>query len=186
MRINAARGTWIDRVVAAMVVAGALLAGGATAALAASVAMVDDEFSPASITVGAGEAITFSNQGDRPHTATADDGSFDTGSVDPGASATVTITEPGTYGYYCEFHGGPGGEGMAGTITVTAGGGPGGGNGGGGPGGGAGGGADRDGAGDAAGGARLPQTATPLPLIALLGAGLLGGGLWLGRRRDDR
>ncbi|MCA1727100.1 MAG: amicyanin, partial [Actinobacteria bacterium] len=59
------------RIAIALVGAGALLVAGAGTALAASVSIVDDEFAPASITVAAGESVTFTNNGDRPHTATA-------------------------------------------------------------------------------------------------------------------
>jgi plastocyanin len=29
---------------------------------------------------------------------------FDTGTIAPGKSATVTLRNPGTYTYYCQFH----------------------------------------------------------------------------------
>ena len=35
--------------------------------------------------------MTFTNNDTAPHTATADDGAFDTGEIAPGASATVTL-----------------------------------------------------------------------------------------------
>ncbi|MDP8955695.1 MAG: cupredoxin domain-containing protein [Actinomycetota bacterium] len=175
------------RLAAALVIAGTVTMASAGIALAASVRMVDDAFQPGSITVAAGESITFTNSGESPHTATADDGSFDTGTVDPGASATVTFDTPGRYPYFCRFHGDPGGGGMAGVITVTgAGGGTGGGNAGGtagGNAGGTGGGTGGGGGTGAASGGVLPQTASPLPFIALAGAVLLGAGLWLGLRR---
>ena len=38
------------------------------------------------------------------HTLTADDGSFDTGNLDGGASATITIDAPGRYAYFCDIH----------------------------------------------------------------------------------
>ena len=166
------------RLATIFIVVGTLTMASAGMALAANVNVVDDAFQPASITVAAGESVTFANSGESPHTATADDGSFDSGTIDPGASATVKFDTPGKYPYFCRFHGDPGGSGMAGVVTVTgAGGGTGGGTGGtaGGTGGGAV--ADADGAGP------LPQTASPLPFIALAGVVLLGAGLWLGFRR---
>ena len=39
-----------------------------------------------------------------PHTATADDSSFDTGDLDKGDSKSVTFDKPGTFTYYCRFH----------------------------------------------------------------------------------
>jgi LPXTG-motif cell wall-anchored protein len=172
------------RLATGLVLTGTLVLAGTGIAMAAAVNMVDDEFNPAQITVATGESVTFSNQGDRPHTATADDGSFDTGVVDPGGSAAVTFETAGTYAYYCQFHGGPGGDGMAGVITVTGtGGGGNGGNGDGGNNGGAG--ATETPPAEQTAPA-LPQTATPLPLIGGAGALLLVGGLWLGRRRAAR
>ncbi|CAN5308632.1 hypothetical protein BH20ACT24_BH20ACT24_08410 [soil metagenome] len=163
----------MSRVAIGLIVTGTLALSGAGVAMAADVSMLDDDFSPAQITIAVGESVTFANQGDRPHTATADDGSFDTGSVDPAASAAVTFDTAGTYPYYCQFHGGPGGDGMAGVISVTGGGGtPSPAGGGGGP--------------VAETAPVLPQTATPLPFIAGAGALLLGLGLWLGRRRLAR
>jgi len=47
-------------------------------------------------------------------TATAEEGAFDTGNIDPGASATVTFDAPGTYTYVCTDH-----SSMTGVIVVT-------------------------------------------------------------------
>jgi LPXTG-motif cell wall-anchored protein len=168
------------RVAAGLVLTGTVVLVGTGVALAAGVTMVDDDFNPAQITIASGETVSFTNQGESPHTATADDGSFDTGTVDPGGSASVAFDTPGTYGYYCLFHGGPGGDGMAGVITVT---GTGGGGSAGGNAGGTGGGDGNPQADDGEAAPILPQTATPLPLIAGAGVLLLGTGLWLGRRR---
>ncbi|HEX8098610.1 MAG TPA: cupredoxin domain-containing protein [Actinomycetota bacterium] len=178
-----------NKLAAALIIAGVLTLGTAGVALAAGVKVVDNDFQPGSISVAAGETVTFTNSGGSPHTATADDGSFDTGTIQPGSSATVTFDKAGKYPFFCRFHGGPGGSGMSGVITVTgaAGGNTGGGSGGtagGTAGGSAGGttGGTAGGTGASTGGA-LPQTATPLPLIAAAGALLLGAGLWLGLRR---
>jgi plastocyanin len=53
------------------------------------------------------------------HTVTADDGSFDSGTLSSGKSFSYTFNTAGDFPYHCTFHGGPGGEGMAGTVTVT-------------------------------------------------------------------
>ncbi|HEV3364004.1 MAG TPA: cupredoxin domain-containing protein [Acidimicrobiia bacterium] len=173
------------KLAAVFIVAGTLTMLSAGIALAANVNVVDDAFQPGSITVAAGESVTFTNSGESPHTATADDGSFDTGTIDPGQSATVTFDTPGRYPYFCRFHGDPGGSGMAGVVVVTgAGGGTGGGTGGtGGNAGGTGGGTGGGEVADTGAGGPLPQTASPLPFIAVAGTVLLGTGLWLGLRR---
>jgi plastocyanin len=72
-------------------------------------------FHPASITVPVGSTITWTNQDSAPHTATAKDGSFDTGTLQQGQSMTITFSKAGTYAYYCQFH-----PFMRGTVTVTA------------------------------------------------------------------
>jgi plastocyanin len=76
-------------------------------------------FSPASITISAGSTVTWRHQGSGSHTITADDGAFNSGTITAGETFSFTFTTPGEYGYYCEFHGSPGGGGMAGIVIVT-------------------------------------------------------------------
>jgi plastocyanin len=72
------------------------------------------KFTPATVTVTHGKAVTVTNNDSTAHTATADDGnSFDTGDVDPGASATIKVSKPGTYAYHCSIH-----SFMKGTLVV--------------------------------------------------------------------
>lgn len=74
-------------------------------------------FEPATITIKVGDTITFDNTGQAPHTATADDGSFDSGNLDAGAKFTTKpFTTPGTIPYSCTYHKALG---MVGTIIVT-------------------------------------------------------------------
>lgn len=80
----------------------------------AEVTIVDFAFDPAELTVAAGTTVTWANADSVPHTATAEDGSFDTSTIDGGASASHTFATPGTYPYICAFH-----PNMTGTITVT-------------------------------------------------------------------
>ena len=61
-------------------------------------------FEPEEITVPAGTEVTFTNQDKAAHTATADDGSFDTEELGKGDSAQTTFDDPGTYTYFCRFH----------------------------------------------------------------------------------
>ncbi len=84
----------------------------------AVVLVFEYSYSPKSVTVPAGSAITWRNVGKVAHTATAA-GVFDTGSIAPGAEVTVTLTKPGTYRYVDQVYGGPTGEGMNGTVVVT-------------------------------------------------------------------
>jgi LPXTG-motif cell wall-anchored protein len=79
------------------------------------VTIADFHFAPAATTIHAGDTITWSNQGPSSHTATAKDGSFDTGILKKGQSASHTFTQPGTYTYVCQIH-----PFMHGTIVVLA------------------------------------------------------------------
>jgi plastocyanin len=80
----------------------------------------DYAFSPRDVTVAVGEKVIWTNtQGE--HNVRFDDGSFEMPSdAMSGWTVERTFNAPGTFGYYCEPHGGPGGSGMSGTVTVTA------------------------------------------------------------------
>lgn len=61
-------------------------------------------FSPATLTVKVGDKVTWTNQDSAPHSATADDNSFDTGVLRQGQSGSITFSKPGTYTYHCSVH----------------------------------------------------------------------------------
>jgi plastocyanin len=61
-------------------------------------------FSPMTLTVTAGTKVSFHNYDQTAHTATAINGGFNTGTVKPGQSVTVTMHKAGTYKYHCLFH----------------------------------------------------------------------------------
>lgn len=72
-----------------------------------TIVIQDFAFEPASCSVEVGSTLTFVNEDDVQHTATSDPGAaatFDTGLLDPGESATVTIAEAGSSPYHCEVH----------------------------------------------------------------------------------
>ena len=83
------------------------------------VMVVDSTFQEKSITVPLGTTIIWTASANLPHTATSDDNIFDSGTMRDGDVFTFTFEEAGEFPYYCTFHGGPGGQGMAGTIIVT-------------------------------------------------------------------
>jgi plastocyanin len=80
-----------------------------------SATIADFAFQPGSITVTAGDTISWTNDDAAPHTATADDGSFDTGQLAKGASGSHTFMTAGTFAYHCAIH-----PSMHGTVTVVA------------------------------------------------------------------
>jgi len=61
-------------------------------------------FSPASITIKAGQSITWTNEDSVGHSATADDNSWDTGVLPQGQSKSITFAKAGTYTYHCSVH----------------------------------------------------------------------------------
>jgi plastocyanin len=79
--------------------------------------IVDFDYSPRRLTVEAGTTVTWTNTGQRPHTATDRGGTFDTRPVAPGASAKVTLSTPGTYFYFCRINPAK----MNGVLTVEPG-----------------------------------------------------------------
>ncbi len=77
------------------------------------------KFAPKVIHVSAGQSVLWSNSDPVAHTVTADDGSFDSGLVDPGSSVSIEFDTPGTFQYFCQPHGGAGGD--ANTLFFAAG-----------------------------------------------------------------
>lgn len=61
-------------------------------------------FIPESLTVKAGDTITWINKDIAPHTASADDKSFDTGELKQNESASITVSSDQTITYFCKFH----------------------------------------------------------------------------------
>lgn len=73
----------------------------------ADVQVADFAYDPNPVTVEAGGTVTWENGDSAPHTASSDDGTpseFDTGTLEQGDSGEVTLDDPGTYAYHCDFH----------------------------------------------------------------------------------
>lgn len=68
------------------------------------ISIADFKYDPEAVTVDAGTEVVWTNSDDAAHTATADDGSFDTGTLNLDDSGRATFDQPGTYSYYCRFH----------------------------------------------------------------------------------
>lgn len=159
----------------------------AVAAATENVTIVDFEFTPASITIQQGDTVTWTNEGPTAHSATASDGSFDTGIFSAGGSRSETFNEAGTFSYICTPH-----PNMTGTITVEA---SSSGDGGSGDGGGGSGSTDNgstdsgststdSGTGSTSSGSGLPATGADALLLAILGLFMLALGFALQRRSD--
>jgi LPXTG-motif cell wall-anchored protein len=142
----------------------------AVPAFAASVSIVDDAFSPKTITVHVGDTVTWSDNGHNPHSVTADSGAFDSSPSCPsdvstclhfGSTYSHTFSTAGTFAYHCKIHGGAGGIGMSGVVLVE------------------------DASGSVPGGG-LPNTGPGSGLLWIFGIGvalLIGGGVLFRERR---
>jgi plastocyanin len=85
------------------------------AAASAGVTIKNFAFTPGTSTVRVGDTITWTNQDIAPHTATAKDKSFDTGTIKKNKSGSHTFTKAGTFPYICTIH-----PSMHGTVVVLA------------------------------------------------------------------
>jgi plastocyanin len=102
----------------------ALFVVGLTAATAAdsaakalatvNIALGDNNFTPAQVTVNVGDTVIWTNTGRNPHDVTADNGAFFSDRrMMNGQTFSYTATTPGTFTYQCTIH-----NGMVGTLTV--------------------------------------------------------------------
>lgn len=76
--------------------------------------IVEFTYQPDPVVVQIGGKVTWQNQDTAPHTATADDGNWDTGTIEKGKIGSETFKEPGTFTYFCEIH-----PTMKGTVEVV-------------------------------------------------------------------
>jgi len=75
--------------------------------------IVDFSFDPPNLTGTISTTITWTNAGPSNHTVTANDGSFDSGTILTNAKYTFTPTKAGTYAYHCSIH-----PTMTGTLVI--------------------------------------------------------------------
>jgi plastocyanin len=97
------------------------MAGLVFASIAAQAATVEVKidnfvFNPQTITVKAGDTVTWINHDDIPHTATSKTGVFRSKALDTDDKFSFTFATPGTFAYFCALH-----PHMTGSIVVEAG-----------------------------------------------------------------
>jgi plastocyanin len=85
------------------------------AALSEKVEIVDFAYDPDPVTIEEGGKVIWQNEDSAPHTATADDGSFDTGTLEEGKLGSESFKKAGAYTYICTIH-----PEMHGTVEVVA------------------------------------------------------------------
>jgi plastocyanin len=78
------------------------------------VQIIDFAYDPDPVTIEEGGKVIWINRDAAPHTATADDDSFDTGRLNAGNLKSESFKEPGEYAYFCEIH-----PEMRGTVEVV-------------------------------------------------------------------
>jgi len=61
-------------------------------------------FSPQRLAASAGATVEWTNRDQVAHTVTADDGSWDSGPIEPGATWRHTFDMPGTFAFHCSPH----------------------------------------------------------------------------------
>jgi LPXTG-motif cell wall-anchored protein len=80
---------------------------------AGSVTIRDFSFGPASVTVTAGDTVSWTNSGPSQHTATGS--GFDTGTLSKGQTGSHRFAQAGTFSYVCSIH-----PNMKGSVKVVA------------------------------------------------------------------
>lgn len=70
----------------------------------ASVAIANFAFSPTPLTITNGTTVTWTNNDTAPHTVTATDSSFTSGTLSKGDSYSHTFSSAGTVNYFCKVH----------------------------------------------------------------------------------
>lgn len=108
----------MTRLPLAVVVAGALIAGcgsSTSSSTPVSVTIKSFMFRPNPLNARVGQTLSVSNGDTTPHTFTADDHGFDSGTIAAGGVQRVTLTRPGTVSYHCSIH-----NFMTGVIHVSA------------------------------------------------------------------
>jgi len=83
----------------------------------ATISLKNFEFTPRQLTVPVGTTVQWTDTGGR-HQVVADNGSFKSAILVAGATFQQKFDKAGTYNYYCLFHGGAGGQDMAGSVVV--------------------------------------------------------------------
>jgi plastocyanin len=76
--------------------------------------IIEFAFTPPHMQVSVGDTVTWTNQDEAPHDVTADDGSFETDTLNQGDTGEVTFEEAGTFSYFCSIH-----PDMLGAVTVV-------------------------------------------------------------------
>lgn len=94
------------RVMAAMLIAlfGFAAASSASETRRIVIEIQSFQFVPSNVSVRPGDTVVWKNKDIVPHTATAKDASWDSGSIDAGGEVEVVVGAQWGASYYCAFH----------------------------------------------------------------------------------
>jgi plastocyanin/FtsP/CotA-like multicopper oxidase with cupredoxin domain len=92
--------------------------GGGGGPQTVTVHVQDFQFSPATVAIKVGDTVHWVWDGNN-HSTTADGGAWDSGVHNSGFTFDHMFMSAGSFPYFCSIHGGPGGQGMHGSVTVS-------------------------------------------------------------------
>lgn len=69
-----------------------------------AITITNFEFAPNNLIVSVHDTIIWTNRDIIPHTASADDGSWDTGHIGVNETASIDVTDAMGTSYFCRFH----------------------------------------------------------------------------------
>ena len=100
--------------ITAILALGLVTSGGWALADDQTIKIANFTFDPATLTVKAGDTVTWVNADDIPHLVTDKDGKFHSSALDTDEKFSQTFTTAGTVEYFCAIH-----PKMTGKIVVT-------------------------------------------------------------------
>ncbi len=107
------RRSFLAVIIGIAVCAMSLDAGGAFAQRGGRVVIQSMQFRPATLSIKAGESVTWVNNDDRDHKIVGDGNSFSSGNLSSGQSFTQRFEKAGRFSYSCSYH-----PRMKGTVVV--------------------------------------------------------------------
>ena len=75
--------------------------------------MTTTAYAPNPVTVAVGGTVTWTNNDSVAHNSVGTNGAWNSGTIQPGGSLSMTFPSSGSFPYHCSIH-----PGMVGTVTV--------------------------------------------------------------------
>jgi len=77
------------------------------------VSIQNQQFTPSQLNILVGQSITFINNDSTTHQIVSDTSEFNSGQIEPGMSAEIYFSDPGTYQFHCNLQ-----SGIKGIVSV--------------------------------------------------------------------